>query len=300
MPSGIAEQPVSTDDVVIVNEVTISTDQAIHSLSINGFGVLVFTAPVTLTINGDFSKDADAIFDPGNDWYDPSTGGTVVFGPGNNIINTHGQVVDFYNLSKVASGAGEKLSVDPLVTEQGGIHILHSLTLKGAGAGSLLTLASTTPGSQWGIWPENGTDVNYVNVQDSDNLGDPIAVAVGEGTNTPIGTLALSPNSSSVSLSASSNPSRIGQPVTFTATISPSGVSSGEVEFYLDGEPIEDCESVELEGGHTATCTVNDLALGSHEISADFSGNDTYLASTSSILNQVVDFWRFYVPVMAK
>ncbi len=167
-----------------MNEVTITTDQAIHSLSINAFGVLQFTAPVTLTINGDFSKDVDAIFDPGNDWFEPVTGGTVVFGPGNNIINTHGQVVDFYNLSKVASGAGEKLSVDPLVTEQGGIHILHSLTLRGAGAGSLLTLASTTPGSQWGIWPEDGTDVNYVNVQDSDNLGDPIAVAVGEGTNT--------------------------------------------------------------------------------------------------------------------
>ena len=49
--------PVSTDDVVIVNEVTIHTDQAVHSLSINPYGILRFTAPATLTINGNFSKD---------------------------------------------------------------------------------------------------------------------------------------------------------------------------------------------------------------------------------------------------
>ncbi len=160
--------PTSTDDVVIVNEVTIHTDQAVHSLSINPYGILQFTAPATLTLNGNFAKDALAIFDPGNDFglpSDPSTGGTVAFGPGDHTITTNGEVVDFYNLTKIASGANEKLLFDPQGSGGGFVHVMNSLTLKGV-AGTLLSLASTVPGTQWGIESEWTTDVNYVDVQD--------------------------------------------------------------------------------------------------------------------------------------
>ncbi len=134
----------------------------------------------------------------------------------------------------------------------------------------------------------------------SNNLGDAIAVAVGAGTNTTNWSFGLAPTSSAVSLSASPNPSKIGQPVTFTAMVSPSEATSGEVAFYLDGELIEDCESQELAAGNIATCTVNDLAVGSHDISAEYSGNETYLASTSSVLNQIVDYWKSYLPSVGK
>ena len=163
---GVATTPGLGDDAVVLNEVTISSDQAVHSLSIEQFGILQFTAAVTLTVNGNFSKDANAIFDPGNDWFEPVTGGTVVFGSGDNIITSAGNVIDFYNLSKTASGAGESLRVDPQVAGAGGIHILHSLTLKGADAGTLLSLGSTTPGQQWGVEADWINDVNFVDVQD--------------------------------------------------------------------------------------------------------------------------------------
>ena len=119
----------------------------------------------TLTINGNFSKDATATFDPGNDFSDPATGGTVVFGPGDNTITTDDGVVDFYNLTKESAG-GETLSVEANTADVGGIHILNTLTLRGADGSNLLSLASMTPASQWGIWAEGAVVVNFVDVQE--------------------------------------------------------------------------------------------------------------------------------------
>lgn len=284
--------PLSTDDAVIAHEVSFATSRAIHSLSIELGGTLRFDAAVTLTINGNFTKAEFGVFDPGNDFSDPVTGGTVVFGAGSNTITTNGEVVDFFNLTKIASGVGETLSVDPQGVGGGYIHVLNSLVMKGANGSTLLNLRSTVPTSQWGIHSEGTTDVNFVDVQDSNNLGDQITVAVGHdsGNNTNWSfptTLSLS----SVSLSSSPNPSVIGVPVTFTATISPVGAASGSVEFYLDGVEIASClsQSVSLVGGvPTATCTVSNLVLGSHNVRADYSGNSSYLSSTSSIITQEV------------
>ncbi len=284
--------PLSTDDAVIAHEVSFATSRAIHSLSVELGGALRFDAPVTLTINGNFTKAESGVFDPGNDYSDPVTGGTVVFGAGSNTITTNGEVVDFFNLTKIASGLGETLSVDPQGVGGGYIHILNSLVLKGTNGSTLLALRSTVPASKWGIEAEGTTDVNFVDVQDSNNLGDMITVTTGHdsGNNTNW-SFPSSLNLSSVSLSASPNPSVIGVPVTFTATISPVGASSGDVEFYLDGDEIASCSSqpVSLVGGvPTATCTVSNLALGSHNIKAEYGGNSAYLSSTSSTIAQEV------------
>ena len=186
----------------------------------------------------------------------------------------------------------------------GGIHILNSLTLSGLNGNNFLHLASTVPGSQWGIFSEWMTDVNFVDVIDSNNLGDPITVAVGhDGGNNTNWAFSTSLTPTSVSLSTSSNPIIVGQAVTFTATISPAGASSGEVEFYLDDNPIPGCahRPVSLDGGiPIATCTIGHLAVGSYNISAEYSGNDEYLGSDSPDLPQVVDMSRTYLPIVGK
>jgi len=169
---------------VVANQVTISSDQSTHNLSVGALGVLMFSAPATLTITGDFSVDTLGIFDPGNSG--AGTGGTVVMGgSGYQTINPNGQTLDFFNLTKVVSGPGQALFFDP----SGEIHILNNTVLDGD-AVNPLGLYSTLQGSQWSISPDGpGTpDINYVVVRDSFNVNSlsPIDVMHGKdlGNNT--------------------------------------------------------------------------------------------------------------------
>jgi hypothetical protein len=83
---------------------------------------------------------------------------------------------------------------------------------------------------------------------------------------------------------SSANPSSYGANVTFTATVSPSA-ASGTVTFK-DGATTLGTGT--LSGG-TATFATSDLSAGSHNITAEYAGDDTYAASTSSALSQMVD-----------
>jgi hypothetical protein len=91
-----------------------------------------------------------------------------------------------------------------------------------------------------------------------------------------------------VMLSSSSNPAMEGQPVTFTANVSPlAGVTpTGTVTFY-DGTTA--LGTVTLNAMGTAALTLSNLAVGSHSITAVYSGDATYTASTSSALQEVID-----------
>jgi len=88
--------------------------------------------------------------------------------------------------------------------------------------------------------------------------------------------------STSVSLSSDANPSKEGGQVTFTATLTPSGVT-GTIEFFdgatsLGSAPIS---------GDQATLSTTSLSAGSHSISAQYAGDGCYDAS-SGLLTQVV------------
>jgi len=96
----------------------------------------------------------------------------------------------------------------------------------------------------------------------------------------------------STALSSSVNPSVHHQPVTFTATVSPND-GGGAVAFYVDGSatPISGCgaQPLHLMGGHyEATCGISTLKVGSHAITASYSGDRGYRTSTSGILSQRV------------
>ena len=81
----------------------------------------------------------------------------------------------------------------------------------------------------------------------------------------------------------------VGQPVTFTATVLPNapgaGTPTGTVSFYVDGTF---SETDSLVGGATATVSTFTLPLGSHPVTATYSGDANFNANTSGTLPQVV------------
>jgi hypothetical protein len=92
------------------------------------------------------------------------------------------------------------------------------------------------------------------------------------------------------SLASSANPSIIGASVTYTATISPVP-DGGTVAFSDNGAPISTCtaQPVDTTIGK-ATCTVTYGAVGSHSISAVYSGDFDYSGSVSATLVQKVTY----------
>jgi Bacterial Ig-like domain (group 3)/Beta-propeller repeat len=88
-------------------------------------------------------------------------------------------------------------------------------------------------------------------------------------------------------LTSSLNPSRVGQAVTFTATVAPqfTGTLTGSVTFY-DGTTV--LKAVTLSGG-AAKYTTSTLTAGQHSITATYKGNSNFDESTSTPLTQTVN-----------
>ena len=88
-------------------------------------------------------------------------------------------------------------------------------------------------------------------------------------------------------ITSSSNPSAFGQSVTFSAMVTPkgSGMPTGTVKFR-DGSRV--LGTSPLNGG-TAKFSTAALAVGRHCITAAYSGDTNFAASTSPALNQVVN-----------
>src|SRR5207302_3147245 len=92
----------------------------------------------------------------------------------------------------------------------------------------------------------------------------------------------------STALSSSLNPSTAGQNVTFTATISipapGAGTPSGTVQFQIDGSNAGSPVNVNTTGGvTTATFSSSTLTVGTHTITANYSGDGSFAASTGSL-----------------
>ncbi len=90
----------------------------------------------------------------------------------------------------------------------------------------------------------------------------------------------------SVSIASSANPSTAGQSVTFTAAVggSSAGTPTGTVAFK-DGAVA--LASTSLNGG-SASVTTSTLSVGSHSITAVYSGDGNFTGSTSATLTQTV------------
>jgi large repetitive protein len=94
--------------------------------------------------------------------------------------------------------------------------------------------------------------------------------------------------SSKTTLTSSANPSKFGNKVAFTVMVSPvppaSGTPTGSVIFTIDGvnQPV-----VMLTNGQ-ATTSSSSLSVGSHTISAKYSGDTNFGTSSSSVLVQKI------------
>jgi hypothetical protein len=96
----------------------------------------------------------------------------------------------------------------------------------------------------------------------------------------------LSVNPTSMSLTTSGSPSLIGSPVTFTAAVSSSNTAlTGTVAFF-DG-PTQISPNIAI-SNNGASFTATGLTLGSHNITATYSGDTQDAAATSAVLVQVV------------
>jgi hypothetical protein len=94
--------------------------------------------------------------------------------------------------------------------------------------------------------------------------------------------------SSTTTLASSRNPSNRNQPVTFTATVAGgAGTPSGIVVFRDGSSVIAGCSVATMTAG-VAQCVTSALPLGTRAITAQYSGNATYVSSTSSTLTQTV------------
>lgn len=89
-------------------------------------------------------------------------------------------------------------------------------------------------------------------------------------------------------LASSANPSAPGQAVTYTATVSPA--PDGGTAAFTDGTTaITGCGTQQVDAtSGKATCTVTYTGGGTHAITAAYSGDASYQASTSTQLTQVV------------
>ena len=87
-------------------------------------------------------------------------------------------------------------------------------------------------------------------------------------------------------VAADFNPSQVGHPVTFTATVMGDqpdpAAASGTVQFSLDGSPVGGPVALDAAGQATLG-PITDLGLGTHTIGAAYSGNGDFAPSSGSV-----------------
>lgn len=111
------------------------------------------------------------------------------------------------------------------------------------------------------------------------------------GSNTATATvISVQPASTTTAVTSSVDPAVTGQSITFTATVTAnppgSGTPTQTVDVQDSGTTLAGCSGMALSGG-SATCSTP-LSVGSHTITAVYSGSSDYLGSTSSSITETV------------
>jgi hypothetical protein len=107
------------------------------------------------------------------------------------------------------------------------------------------------------------------------------------GSTSPVLSQVVQEGNTSTALASSSNPSLMSQSVTLTATVnSGTGVMPTGTVKFMDGTIVLGSSS--LNGGGVAAFSTAALSVGTHSLTAVYSGNSNSDPSTSSVLSQVV------------
>ncbi len=126
------------------------------------------------------------------------------------------------------------------------------------------------------------------------NLGPHALVAnySGDTVNPPsssgIFTQVITQRATTTTMSSSANPSMVSAALTLTASVTGTNLG-GTVSFTDAGTTIPGCTAVAVAGNGSASCTVNNLSVGVHNLIALYSGDAANAASASSIFAQTID-----------
>jgi Bacterial Ig-like domain (group 3) len=164
----------------------------------------------------------------------------------------------------------------------------HPESVSGGGTSSVtLRLADTIPSGSFVDVEAHGVVNPGPGTYQLTLTGD-LAAAVAPSTTTPAPPTSppASPRSTATSLSASSNPVRLGKPVTYVATVSPSP-NGGYVLFERGGKPIPGCSSKAVNGGR-ATCVTTFWKGGHYAVQALYNGTARFHRSASSTMGEAV------------
>ena len=175
--------------------------------------------------------------------------------------------------------------------------ILFTATVTGqdgsAATGAVAFLAGSPP-TIWGSAPLVNGQASIANTFNSANTYPVTAVYLGS-PDYQNGTAAVFSQvvngsqgvTTTTSLTSSGTPTFVGQPVTFTATVSPASgaIPNGELVTFYDGS--NTLGSAATANG-IATFTTSSLPAGANAITASYAGDGTYQTSTSRTLYQTV------------
>ena len=157
------------------------------------------------------------------------------------------------------------------ITFKNGSTTLGTGTLNGSGV-TTFSISSLAVGSAYSITAEYGGDVSFVTSTSST-----VSQVVNQASTT-------------TALASSVNPSVFGQSVTFTATVaavSPgAGTVAGSVEFF-DGSI--SLGTVTLVSGLATSAAITNFGVSTHSITAVYSGDSSFVTSTSTAVSQVVN-----------
>jgi hypothetical protein len=154
------------------------------------------------------------------------------------------------------------------VTFKDGGAVLGTATLNGSGQAPFST-TNLTAGTH-SITADYSGDTNFLTSSSS-----PLSQTVN-------------PASTTTTLISAPNPSLVGQPVTFTATVGSStgGIATGTVRFQ-EGKTVLGSSALNAQG--KAIFITSSLSTGSHNIKAVYAGTSSYGGSTSTNIKQVVN-----------
>jgi hypothetical protein len=250
----------------------------------------------------------------------PGNGNTIAFNGGDGIHVSGGQQDQFTQNSIFANGgAGIKLvsganhSAKPPVltwTPVTGETLTLDGTLTGSPNVSYTVEIFSNPSAPAAGHEQGETFIQDVTVKTdgsgkgSISLNEPDAFYTATATD-PSGDTSGFSNAAGTSLqpatvttvSASPNPSSLGEQVTFTAVVTPPGLQgtpTGTVTFTIDGQPQTPVPLSVVGGIDEAQFVTSALAAGQHSVSAAYSGDENFSASTGSLPTQTVTSSNFH------
>ena len=163
-------------------------------------------------------------------------------------------------------------------------NLTYAISATGGGSGNAVTFGVTGPATLTGsTLTITGVGTVVVTANQAGNANYTAATAVTQS-------VVVNKANTATSRVSSANPAIFGQPVTFTATISPvapsTGTPTGTVQFSVNGSAVG--SPVTLSGGQ-ATYSSSTLAIGSDSITAVYSGDSNFIGSAATALSQAVN-----------